>query len=457
MAAVAGRKAQVKIPSAAIAFTDEATTSAGDGVNYQITNAVKRVWDATATITVKVGGSPVSATTYTLNRLTGTVVFNVTDLGRAAVTVSGSYLPLSVLAEARSYTYELTAKNDPDSAFGDDYVTRVQAKKDLRGSLSRWHIETYFSAALLADTQLVFQFYAAATASPELTCWGKLTSRGFNAVQDGLQEESLDFVGTLDADNRAIDSTTVVAAADELSFLRTNITGGDSAMLGIYSAESLTESGGAVSAIPDLRGGGFAPTMNQATGSKKPTVSGLTGARVVTFDGTDDEIGTALDAIFALNGACSLITVLQQNTVASGAGVPTAISDATTASRNLMIHQASGAGATIRALRDPESNLADSTVVISANFRLVIVSKGADATVSIDVPNQARVTTTGISNIPSGNNALTLGDSFLGIVGSGTHAPFVWKRTIWMNRQVTAGDITVLKSWLSTYPGGTLA
>lgn len=227
MPAVAGRRAQVKKPSTAVTLTDEATTHAGDGKNYQITDATKRVLSPTAAITVKVGGVA-TGESYTLNRLTGTVTFVTANVGRAAVTLSGSYLPLSVVAEARTYTYELTAKNDPDSAFGDDYVTRVPTKLDVRGSLGRWSIDSFFSDALLADTPLVFQFFANAAQSPELICWARLSSRGIQAVQDGLGEETLDFLGTLDADNRAADLGVVLVSTPTL-VLRHTFTGADDA------------------------------------------------------------------------------------------------------------------------------------------------------------------------------------------------------------------------------------
>src|SRR4051812_39714265 len=94
MAAKAGRLISVKVSGVAVAFTAEATTTT-DTKTYKVTNAVKRVWDRAAAITVKDGGTP-TAEAYTLNRLKGTVTF--ANAGTRVITLDGSYLPMSTLA-----------------------------------------------------------------------------------------------------------------------------------------------------------------------------------------------------------------------------------------------------------------------------------------------------------------------------------------------------------------------
>lgn len=108
--AIHGRKALVKVSGAGVAFLDEATTKVTANTVYQITDAAKRVWDRSATITVEVdadgagaGGFVVAAaSTYTVNRLTGTITFNADQGVDAIVRVDGTYLPLSTAAEGRS-------------------------------------------------------------------------------------------------------------------------------------------------------------------------------------------------------------------------------------------------------------------------------------------------------------------------------------------------------------------
>ena len=77
MAKLTGKKALVKVSGSPLTLTNEATTDAGDHINYQITNAAKRVMDPTAAVTVKENGVATSAP-YTLNRLNGTVTFQDT-------------------------------------------------------------------------------------------------------------------------------------------------------------------------------------------------------------------------------------------------------------------------------------------------------------------------------------------------------------------------------------------
>lgn len=444
MAALAGKKALVKIPGVGLSFTDEATTSAGDGTNYQITSTTKRVWDSVASITVKVGGS-VTGESYTLNRLTGTVTFAVVNLSRAAVTVSGTYLPLSTAVESRSYSYQLTAKNDPDNSFGDDWVTRVQTQKDVHGSLARWFVDTYFSDALLADTLLVFQFYSNSSNAADLTCWGRLSRRAISAIQSGLQEETLDFDGALDADSHAIDAVTVAPPPTELAFLRANIVGGDSTMTAVYLPDQQTTlSGSAVTTWADARGGGFGPSLTGA-GSAQPTYDSVNNE--IDFDGVDDLMATATSALFDLSGT---VCIAMTGVIPTSAGSLTliGIEDTTGASRLLGIGKTNAGGVIYATVLQSGSSIANSTVVTSNTARLIMVYKDASNQFYIQIPNDTEATWFGGGTQASGNNKLVLGINA---------SPFSIRGLITLNRMPTAGDITTLKSWAQTYHGATLA
>jgi hypothetical protein len=80
MAALAGKKALVKISGTATAMTAEATTTTDDQ-NYQITDTAKRILPLDATIVVDDNGTP-TVESYTLNRLNGTVTFARPNHGR---------------------------------------------------------------------------------------------------------------------------------------------------------------------------------------------------------------------------------------------------------------------------------------------------------------------------------------------------------------------------------------
>src|SRR5581483_2923972 len=108
---------------------------------------------------------------------TGTVTFAAANAGRAAVTLSGKYLPVSVAAGAKSYTWTLEGANldttDFDGANSSGgLMTRIQAQKDASGTLGRnWTVDTYFRDALLAGTPVVIEFYSDRSLSPDLTVW----------------------------------------------------------------------------------------------------------------------------------------------------------------------------------------------------------------------------------------------------------------------------------------------
>ncbi|MGH9424580.1 MAG: hypothetical protein ACRD3J_31695 [Thermoanaerobaculia bacterium] len=205
MTAIAGRLAAVKVSGAPVAFTGEATTTLVANTTYQITNAVKRTWDMTVAITVKKDGVAQSAALYTLNRLTGTVTF-LADIGVGhTITVDGSYLPLSLAAEAKQFSYTLSAQLLEDNQFGDTDITRVLGPQDCAGSLSRWQgVDTYFTDALLAGNPVVIEFSSNSAVGFDRRMWALLNQDGITAAIAGLIEESVAFMGTPDADGRIL-------------------------------------------------------------------------------------------------------------------------------------------------------------------------------------------------------------------------------------------------------------
>jgi len=205
MTAIAGRKAAVKVSGAPVAFTGEATTKLVANTVYQITNAAKQTWDRALPITVKKDGVSQAATLYTLNRLTGTVTF-LADIGGApVVTVDGSYLPLSLAAEAKQFNYDILAQLLEDSQFGDTDVTRVQGLQDVQGTIGRWYsVDTYFGDALVAGVPVVIEFASNSAAGFDRRVWALLDKDGMNAAIAGLIDESVHFNGSPDADGRVL-------------------------------------------------------------------------------------------------------------------------------------------------------------------------------------------------------------------------------------------------------------
>lgn len=199
--AIAGKKARLKISGTAIVFTDEATTTS-DNLTYQITNAVKRVWDRTVTIVVEDGGVP-TVEVYTINRLTGTVTFGSAVV--RTITVTGSYLPMAVAAECYDYNYSIEADNQDSTQFGDTFIHRVQGLLDVSGSISRFYaIDDVFIDKILAGEIFVIEFYTDFSQAADILVWAILASDEDSASVDGLVEEGLEFEGTADANGRVV-------------------------------------------------------------------------------------------------------------------------------------------------------------------------------------------------------------------------------------------------------------
>jgi hypothetical protein len=199
----ASRKVRVKVSGAPVAFTTEATTNAGDNLNYQITNAAKRVWDRSATISVFKDAVLQSDTLYTVNRLSGRITF-LASQGASVITVSGSYLPMSLAAEAKMVALSFIAENEDESTFEDDDVVRMQVQRDCSGRLGRWEIDEYFRDALVAGDPVVLElFLDGAGIVPKAKIWAILNSAETTGAQRALQEEEVAFEGAADVDGRS--------------------------------------------------------------------------------------------------------------------------------------------------------------------------------------------------------------------------------------------------------------
>lgn len=210
--AVAGYKAQVNVSGSPISFTDEPTTPNADYTAYQINDSTKRVWDSQADITVEQstdGGTTwnaVDPTTYTLNRLTGTVLFDSTLASGDKVRVSGQSLPMSKAAEAYEYKYKIEAYNQDQHEFGQVYTKKVQGLKDVSGSITRWYqTNSFFYDALNNGDVVVLEFYSDSSADvPDLKSWAVLSGDKPSVKVDGLVEEEIDFEGTQDRDGKVV-------------------------------------------------------------------------------------------------------------------------------------------------------------------------------------------------------------------------------------------------------------
>ena len=217
MAATAGRAALIRVPGAGVAFTQEATTGNAGRTVYTISNAVKSIWDPQ--IAVLVETSPTGSvwttanpSTYSLNRLAGSVTF-FTPLGAGYfVRVSGTYLPTSIVAGGKSWTYTITSTlldaTDYDNAnTNGGFPTKIPNFFDASGSISRWYQavpDLYFVSALTNASFVVIEFTANRAVGYDCRIWGILNKEQVQANVTALTDESVDFEGFPDIDGHVV-------------------------------------------------------------------------------------------------------------------------------------------------------------------------------------------------------------------------------------------------------------
>lgn len=205
--ALAGKRALIRGSEEAVTLLN-AELSTVDDQTYTFDNELVEALDPTADITVYEAGTPTTEE-FEVNRLTATITFEEVDANRGNITADIEYLPLSQIAQANEYDYSLSADNADISAFGDEYVEREQTLLDVTGSLSRWfELDDYFEDLLLDDEILLIEFYSfydeQEENEPDLKAWVLLDTDDISAVVDGVVEQSVDFEGTHDIDNRTV-------------------------------------------------------------------------------------------------------------------------------------------------------------------------------------------------------------------------------------------------------------
>jgi hypothetical protein len=210
--AYSGYKAAVRASSTPVTLTDAATTKlSGTGITantqYQITNQSQRILAPFEDITVSVDDSVVSESLYTLDRLAGKVTFKTARGSTAQVTISGKYLPTSLVSEAYEFTYTLEGTNEDKATFASAWVKKFQAGKDFSAELSQWFDTdiTLFKEALDSGNTMVVEFIPVNSSGVvDLRAWVLVGSRELSGSAGGLLEEAIEFNGTTDKDGRTV-------------------------------------------------------------------------------------------------------------------------------------------------------------------------------------------------------------------------------------------------------------
>src|ERR1041385_3731876 len=209
MPSTAGKLGLVKLGGTPTSFTDEAVTVLTTNKKYQITNAAKRVWSPTATITVKAAGVAVDPVPdpYAINRLTGVVTFTNTS-ARGTVTISGTYLPMATIVKSKSITYSHGNEVLDDTTFDSNgYDESIPGIRSITASLGRnWEsaASATFWSAIQNASVLVIQIFHDSGAAADLVFWCRPTKQSVSVATRQIIGEDLSFVGCSDADSRVI-------------------------------------------------------------------------------------------------------------------------------------------------------------------------------------------------------------------------------------------------------------
>lgn len=172
MTALPGYKASVYITTTpSVAFTNEATSDAGDHKNYTITNAVKRYWDNSQALTIQTSPDGTTWTTvttgFTVNYCGGIITFASAISGATpSCRVSGYYLPYSLLGGATSVELQTTVDiADVTSLGGNGWKQKLAMLVDATFKLSKWWMDNFFLSAITSSTRLVISMNTGANAN----------------------------------------------------------------------------------------------------------------------------------------------------------------------------------------------------------------------------------------------------------------------------------------------------
>lgn len=204
MATLAGKDAAIYLASGApVAFTNEATTDAGDHKTYTITNAAKRYWQDGALTSYLVekstngGGSWSTATGYTLQYVGGKIVFTVangpTDLIRiSSSNGSSGYLTFASVAQADHWSVDVSADIQDVTVFGNAWHAKAATLKDASG---KFHDFNDGTAGLfnLTGVRCIFLLYVNFGAGTRWEAYGIIKQYAPKAGVDAMIEDDVTF------------------------------------------------------------------------------------------------------------------------------------------------------------------------------------------------------------------------------------------------------------------------
>lgn len=185
---VSGYNCVIKKGGTPTTMTAEACTQVGSTKTYFITNAVKRVISYLDALTVLDGGVDHTADVLSIDYLTGQVTFKSAYTPGGAITVTGKYIPLVVIAKAKSFTLSQTQTTIDNTGYDDAqsnsghrvYVPGLRTVSLQLGSI--------FAASSAWLTTILSRGICYVEIDLDATNPGLTVARGFFKVNDRSQQ-----------------------------------------------------------------------------------------------------------------------------------------------------------------------------------------------------------------------------------------------------------------------------
>ena len=223
--------------------------------------------------------------------------------------------------------------------------------------------------------------------------------------------------------------------------------GGNAEVIAFYDVRAGITLATGVSQWNDCRGAvGYGPSLVQATGANQPARTGTGDSDYeVNFDGTDDFMRTASSALFDNSGAAALIFIGSADSAFVDGRYFCYTGDSAAFGRALAL-RCNATAALEGAAKGGTFGPGGAAVVPSTTRRLMIVAQDATTGATFEIANRAENPFTGVDQA-SGNNILALGSH---ATGAG-FVPIKVRAVIRLAHEITAGEVSAVKTWATTY------
>lgn len=197
----AGYVAKILKSGSTTAMTDEAMTLVS-GKTYKITAATKNVWDRSVTPTFEDGGSPIDPSDIaSIDYLFGRVTLDSGYTPSGAITVAtGSYLPMTQVAKAQTFTLTQTANTNDNTNYetaqsNSGHKTFELGLRTVSLSLRGVYASSNaYGALLIARNEVVIEINPDGSGKSVARGWFRANTTGQSGDVGDLEEENLNFV-----------------------------------------------------------------------------------------------------------------------------------------------------------------------------------------------------------------------------------------------------------------------